>query len=91
MGLPQAQIAAIADAVDDAMAADLPARLRAQFPGLSITVCADDDIIAARPVVEREGFNLYLVDGGSHCLSLTRDADAATGVVVAWVGADDDG
>lgn len=90
MGLEQAQLTAIADAVDDATAPDLAARLRAQFPGLSFTVCADDDIIAARPVVEREGFNLYLVDGGSHCLSLTRDAASASGVVVAWVEAEEE-
>lgn len=90
MGLEQAQIAAIAAAVGDATVPDLAARLRAQFPDLSITVCADNDIIGARPVLEREGFNLYLVDGGSHCLSLTSDPDTASGVVVAWVEAEEE-
>lgn len=69
------------------MAPDLATHLHAQFPGLNVTVCADDDIIGARPVLAQEGFNLYLADGGSHCLSLTSDPAAASGVVVAWVEA----
>ncbi|MEW6646565.1 MAG: DUF6129 family protein [Pseudomonadota bacterium] len=89
MGLQPAQLAAIAAAVDDATAPDLAARLHAQFPDLHITVCADDDIIGARPVLELGGFNLYLVDGGSHCLGLTSDPAAASGVVVAWVEAEE--
>lgn len=90
MAVDQAQLQAIAEAIDDPLAAELVGRLRGSFPGLSFTVCADDDIIAARPVVERDGFNLYLVDGSSHCLSLTRDAASASGVVVAWVETGDE-
>ena len=81
---------AIADAVgeralDDALLADL----RARFPGLHLTVCGDDDVPARLPaVLERPGFNLYLVNGSEHCLSLTNDPDVAIGVVLAWTGED---
>ena len=36
------------------------------------------------PVLERPGFNLYLVNGSEHCLSLTNDPELAIGVVLAW-------
>ena len=85
MAVDDAQLAAIAAAINDPAAPDLAARLRAAFPALTFTVCADDDVIRARPVVERERFNLYLVDGSSHCMSLTSDAAVASGVVVAEV------
>lgn len=59
--------------------------LRAAFPGLVFTACSDDDIPArVRPVRDLGSHRLYLVacpDG--HCLSLTDDGDAATGVVIA--------
>jgi hypothetical protein len=81
-------LAALADA-----AAALPvlddaglARLRADWPGLYLTLCGDDDVPARLPpALERPGFNLYLINGGEHCLSLTNDPEAAIGVVLAWV------
>jgi hypothetical protein len=79
---------AIADAVgdralDDALLADL----RERFPSLHLTLCGDDDVPARLPaVLERPGFNLYLVNGSEHCLSLTNDPDVAIGVVLAWTG-----
>jgi hypothetical protein len=85
MAIDDAQLAAIAAAIDDPAASGLAARLRNMFPDLTFTVCADDDVIRARPVVERERFNLYLVDGSSHCMSLTSDLAVASGVVVAEV------
>lgn len=85
MALGDAQLAAIVAAIDDPAAPGLAARLRVAFPDLTFTVCADDDVIRARPVVERERFNLYLVDGSSHCMSLTSDPAVASGVVVAEV------
>jgi hypothetical protein len=83
-------LAAIADAVgsralDDALLADL----RGRFPGLHLAVCGDDDVPARLPaVLERPGFNLYLVNGSEHCLTLTNDPDVAIGVVLAWTGED---
>ncbi|MDJ0738519.1 MAG: DUF6129 family protein [Gammaproteobacteria bacterium] len=57
--------------------------LRAAFPDLHFTFCLDDDVIADTPASELPGFNLYLVDSSSHCLSLTTDPEAASGLVVA--------
>lgn len=57
--------------------------LRAAFPGLHFTFCQDDDVIFDAPAMEAAGFNLYLVDSSNHCLALTGDQQAATGLVVA--------
>lgn len=60
------------------------AALRDAFPALHFTHCLDDDIGAGiEPAREADGFNLYLVDGRSHCMTFTRDPDAATGLVLA--------
>jgi hypothetical protein len=61
------------------------ARLRAIYPGLYFTHCLDDEIGAAEPVRTDSHYHLYLVGGGRHCLSLTTDLAAATGVVLAEV------
>lgn len=84
-------LTALADAVggrplDEAVLADL----RRRFPGLHLTLCSDDDVPARLPaVLERPGFNLYLVNGSEHCLSLTDDPEVAIGVVLAWAGEDE--
>jgi hypothetical protein len=62
--------------------------LRAAFPDMHFTFCLDDDVMSDAPVSELSGFNLYLVDSSNHCLSLTRDLEQATGLVVAEL--DDD-
>ncbi len=85
MALQPQQIEAIAAAVTLPPALDLVTQLRTAFPGISFTLCDDDDIIGARPVLERPGFNLYLVDASDHCMKLTRFPEHATGVVVAMV------
>lgn len=64
--------------------------LRADYPGIHFTFCSDDDIHQGRPIVEGEGFRLYLIDGADHCLGLTRDVDTATGLVLALMDDDDD-
>ncbi len=83
-------LAAVADAVGERTLDDaLLAELRGRFPGLRLTLCGDDDVPARLPpVLERPGFNLYLVNGSEHCLSLTNDPDVAIGVVLAWVSED---
>nr|WP_321463558.1 DUF6129 family protein [uncultured Cohaesibacter sp.] len=63
----------------------LPRQLRGKWPDMHFTYCQDDDIATARPVLEREGFNLYLVVGGEGCISFTSDGDCATGIVVAEI------
>ncbi|MBE0434452.1 MAG: hypothetical protein IBX56_01460 [Methylomicrobium sp.] len=60
-------------------------RLRADHPGIHFTWCLDDDIPNHEPVLERPGFNLYLVDGRDHCLCLTQDWTHASGFVVAEI------
>ena len=64
--------------------------LRASHPDIHFTYCMDDDINTGKPVVQQEGFNIYLVDGREHCLCLTNDYDTATGVVLAEVIEDED-
>jgi hypothetical protein len=65
------------------------ASLKKIWPDLRFTFCNDDDMPARlSPVLKREGFNLYLVNGSEHCLSLTDDPLHAIGVVVASVDGD---
>jgi len=59
--------------------------LRSEFPGLHFTWCMDDDIGSEKALLEKKGFNLYLVNGEKHCLSLTTDPSIANGVVIAEV------
>lgn len=57
--------------------------LRQVYPSLYFTHCLDDDINEVEPVLRGAGINLYLVDRRQHCLRLTEDFQAATGVVLA--------
>jgi len=59
--------------------------LRSEFPDLHFTWCMDDDIGTEKALMERQGFNLYLVNGQKHCLTLTTDPAIANGVVIAEV------
>ncbi len=60
--------------------------LKHRWPDLRFTFCNDDDMPARMsPALKRESFNLYLVGGGDHCLSLTDDPMHAIGVVLACV------
>jgi hypothetical protein len=68
----------------------LTALLRASFPGTRITVCGEDDIPARLPAAATgAGCRLYYVDASEHCLKLTTEAAAASGIVVALCGDDD--
>ncbi len=63
---------------------DLARQLRASFPGVHITVCGEDDVPPRlTPAAENEHCYLYYVDANEHCLKLTTDAEAATGLAVA--------
>lgn len=59
--------------------------LRAAFPGLHFSACSEDDVPPRyRPAHEDRSFALFLVSGASgHCLEITHDAAAATGILVA--------
>jgi hypothetical protein len=73
--------------IEAILGADVPAdwqsRLRRDLPGRVITVCDASDMTEGRPYREYSGFDLYLVDGSTHCWQLTQDVEAATGLVVA--------
>jgi hypothetical protein len=63
---------------------DLARQLRASFPGIHVTVCGEDDVPPRlTPAAENQHCYLYYVDANEHCLKLTTDAEAATGVAVA--------
>lgn len=81
-------IANTAAAMGDLSDATL-AELKHTWPDLRFTFCSDDDMPARLPpALRREGFNLYLVNGSEHCLSLTDDPLQAIGVVLAEVDKD---
>ena len=65
---------------------DTLAGLKLIWPDLRFTLCNDEDMPARMPpALQRAGFNLYMVGGGEHCISLTTDPEQAIGVVLAWV------
>ena len=64
--------------------------LRTLWPEIHFTYCSDDDVTTAKPILESQGFNIYLVDGRDHCLQFTTDLDVATGLVLAEVEEDMD-
>jgi hypothetical protein len=59
--------------------------LRQKFPDIHFTYCMEDDVVAATPMHEADGFNLYLIDSRNHCLGFTQDLAVATGIVVAEI------
>ncbi len=63
--------------------------LRQRFPDIHFIYCMDDDVCGPKPVMQAEGFNIYLVDAREHCLAFTQSADIATGVVLAEVEAEE--
>jgi hypothetical protein len=68
---------------------ELAAQLRAAFPGTPFTVCGEDDIPPRlAPAAGNSDCDLYYIDATEHCLKLTTDADAASGIVVALRGED---
>ncbi|MDO8311477.1 MAG: DUF6129 family protein, partial [Sideroxyarcus sp.] len=65
------------------------ATLKVRWPDLRFTLCNDDDMPARlSPALQHDKFNLYLVGGSEHCLSLTDDPLQAIGVVLAEVDAE---
>jgi hypothetical protein len=77
-----AEATAALGALDD----DALAGLKQRWPDLRFTLCNDEDMPARMPpALRRDGFSLYMVGGGEHCISLTTDPEQAIGVVVAWV------
>ena len=68
----------------------LVTHLRAVFPGVHFSVCSDDDMPARLPPAAGNDFcRLYYVQSDGHCLQLSSDADAASGLVVALIDQDE--
>lgn len=61
------------------------AALRETFTDMHLTYCMDDDIGIGEPIVQAEGFNMYLVDGRRHCMRFTNELETATGIVLAEI------
>ncbi len=61
------------------------ASLRQRFPDLHFTECSEDDVSPLyHPALSVQGYDLFLISGSSgHCLTLTNNPEAATGILVA--------
>jgi len=61
------------------------AALRQRFPKLHFSECSEDDVSPRfQAALSVEGYDLFLITGASgHCLELTNDAEAATGILIA--------
>jgi hypothetical protein len=88
--ISQTQLQAVADQIaSHKLNDDLIALLRKTHTPIHFTYCMDDDIGEFEPVLSHEKFNLYLINSSEHCLSLSRDFETATGIVVAEIIADE--
>lgn len=56
---------------------------RTEFPGVTLTRCDALDMRGETPFRSYAQFDLYLIDARDHCVQLTADPAAATGVVIA--------
>lgn len=78
------EVTAIADLIQQrGLSEALVSELRTRYPGKHFTYCMDDDIHSGKPVIERKGFRIYLVDSSNHCSHLTSDVETASGFVLA--------
>jgi hypothetical protein len=59
------------------------AAFRTAFPGVTMTHCDATDMGDEPPFRSYAQFDLYLIDARDHCVQLTTDPAAATGVVMA--------
>ncbi|ACB94058.1 hypothetical protein [Beijerinckia indica] len=55
---------------------------RQRFPGVSLTRCDPSDVDGEKPYKEFPRFTLYLVSAANHCVTITRDPEIATGIIV---------
>ena len=61
-------------------------RLRALSDGLTATRCDAGDLADHAPFRSYSHCAIYLLDGRDHCMAITDDPTAATGVVVVAKG-----
>lgn len=58
------------------------AEFRRRFPGVSFTRLDAPDVRGETPARICPPYQLYLLDGREHCVRLTNDLNAATGIVL---------
>ena len=64
--------------------------LRRDLAGLHVSLCRADDVPARVPsAAGNDACRLYYVASGEHCLSLTGDPAAASGLLVALLDEDE--
>ena len=56
---------------------------RVEFPGVTLTHCDASDMGGEEPFRSLDQFDLYLLDARDHCVRITNDPEAATGIVLA--------
>ena len=84
MALTPTDIAGIEAALSEAgTVAEAYAALRTHFPKLSLTRADESDMGMETPFRQYALFDLYLVDGGSHCWTVTGSPERATGLILA--------
>lgn len=59
------------------------ANLRKAFPGISLTRCDASDMDNETPALQVGNFDVYLIDTSEHCVRITTQPEAATGLIVA--------
>lgn len=65
-------------------------KLREAFPGVTFSLCMDDDIPSRlKPLLTGEGFALYGISTGGHCAALTSSAESASGLAIALLNDDE--
>ncbi len=65
--------------------------LRREFAGLHVSLCRADDVPTRVPsAAANDACRLYYVASDEHCLSLTGDAAAASGLLVALLDEDEE-
>jgi hypothetical protein len=77
--------AVLAEVADVARRDASAAGLRQHFPELHFSECSEDEVSPRyRPALCLDTHALYLISGATgHCLTLTHDAEIATGILVA--------
>lgn len=83
MGLGIAQIEAIEKVLSEAEPKELGAKLRAELPGVLVTGCDEEDMGNELPFRSTAGVHVHLVDGSSHCWTITNDPERATSILLA--------
>ncbi|MHB1513160.1 MAG: hypothetical protein ACYCTF_08265 [Acidiferrobacter sp.] len=57
--------------------------LRREFPELAFVFCDAVDMVGSQPFRVTPAADIYLVDGRDHCVAVTPDLAAATGLLIA--------